>query len=422
MKPSPLFALTGMVMLTSAAFARQPGQDSPARMAEEPRQYTATGAAASQSGASPAGGIALKLMDVLVTVYPSVRLEVQHNDNVFSTPNNKTSDRILVLTPALRLEARRGGDSLSLRMSSTIGQYQINTADNYANTNLNGLADLDLGTRLHANLSADYVDGVDPRGSTNNPLSTTPDRYRQLQGRGIFSYGARGAKGRIDFELGQMRRNYYNNRATTAANDRTADDLGATFYWRVGPKTSLLFQGKNSRVDYTLPASTLGSSENALLAGATWEASAKTMGTFKIGMVKKDFDDAARGSSRAISWNGELRWSPRTYSNVYLSLNRAPAETTGGVGNFIDRTSTAARWTHDWSSRLTTEASASYLTDAYQGAARTDNTQNYGVKASYKMRRWLSFGGDYAHTIRSSDDGDFGYKRNVFMLFLNATL
>lgn len=422
MNPAPLFALAGMALLSAAALAQQPRLNPSGGSIEPQIPYSPSAAAAAQGGSSQARGITLKLMGTLITVHPSVNLDVRHDDNIYSTPNNRTADQILVLTPALRLEARQAANTFSVRMSTTMGQYQNNTAENYTNYNVNGMADLDLGTRLRANLSADYVDGVDPRGSTNNPLSTTPDRYRQFQGRGIVSYGARGAKGRIDFELGQMRRNYYNNRAITAANDRTADELGATFYWRVGPKTSLLFQGKHSRVDYTLSASTLGSSENALLAGATWEASAKTMGTFKIGMVEKDFDDAARGGSRAISWNGELRWSPRTYSNVYLSLNRAPAETTGGVGNFIDRTSTAARWTHDWSSRLTTEASASYLTDAYQGAARTDNTQNYGVKASYKMRRWLSFGGDYAHSIRSSDDGNFGYKRNVFMLFLNATL
>ncbi len=410
--------MASTVALASAALAQQPGQALPAELT----QYTATGAAASQSGAPQPGAITLRLMDVLVTVHPSVRVDVQHNDNIYSTPNNKTGDRILVLTPALRLEARQKGNTFSLRMSSTIGQYQNNKADNYTNTNLNGLADFDLGTRVRARLEADYIDGVDPRGSTNNPLSATPDHYRQTRGQGIFSYGAQGARGRLDLELGQLRREYLNNRAITAANDRTVDNIGATFYWRVGPKTSLLFQGKHSKMDYALSTSTLGSIENALLAGATWEATAKTSGTFRFGMVKKDFDDSARGSSSAISWSGELRWNPRTYSHVDLSLNRAPAETTGGAGDFIDRTSTGARWTHDWSSRLTTEASTSFATDAYQGVARTDNTQNYGVRASYKMRRWLSFGGDYAHTVRSSDDSNFDYKRNVFMLFLNAAL
>jgi polysaccharide biosynthesis protein VpsM len=359
---------------------------------------------------------------MLITVVPSIRIEARHDDNIFFASSNPIADRILVLTPALQLETLRGTNTFSLRMSSTIGRYQKSTADNYANTNVNGVADFDLGTRLRTRLEADYVDGVDPRGSNNNPISATPDHYRQTHGRGIFSYGAQGARGRLDFEIGQLRRDYLNNREITKASDRVTDDYGATFNWRVGPKTTLLVQGKQSNIDYKDPASTLGSVERALLVGGTWEASAKTQGTFRIGPVQKKFDDGARESYTSIGWLGAVRWSPRTYSHIDLNLTRAPSETTGGVGNFIDRTLTGAHWSHEWNSRFLTEALASYENDAYQGAPRTDTIQNYGIRATYKMRRWLSFGGDYAYWVRHSDDSYYDYRRNVFMLFLYATL
>lgn len=422
LKPAPLLALAGMAALASTAWAQQPRPDAPPGPVEPALPYSPSAAAAAQSGPAQTGGIALKLMGALVTVHPSIKVDTRHDDNIYLTPNNRASDQILVLTPALSLEARQANNTFSLRLSTTLAQYQKNTTENYSSYNVGGVANLDLGERLRANLSADYLDGIDPRGSTNNPLSPTPDRYHQVQGRGVLSYGARGAKGRIDFELGQLRRNYYNNRAITAAEDRVVGDIGATFNWRIEPKTTLLLQGKHSRVDYTLATSTLGSTEDSLLAGAIWEATAKTKATFRIGMVKKNFDDPARASSTSPSWTGEVDWSPHTYSHVALSLNRAPAETTGGVGNFIDRTNTGLRWTHDWSSRFTTVTSASYATDAYQGAARTDNTQTYGINANFKMRRWLSLGGDYAHSNRRSDDRNFDYQRNVFMLFLNAAL
>ncbi len=173
---------------------------------------------------------------------------------------------------------------------------------------------------------------------------------------------------------------------------------------------------------YALSSLNRDSTEDRLLAGATWEATAKTIGTFRIGIAKKDFNDTARASSTAVTWEGQIRWSPRTYSHVDVSLLKTPAETTGGVGNFIDRTNTGVVWTHDWTSRIATAASASYLTDAYQGVARTDNTRTIGLKASYRMRRWLAVGGDYSNASRVSDVGNFDYKRNVFMLFVNATL
>lgn len=355
--PAPLIALTGMAALVSSAWAQQPQLGAPIGPVAPPTPYSPSAAAAAQSGPAQTGGITLKLMGALVTVNPSLKFETRHDDNIFLSPTNRSADQILVLTPAVRLDMRRANNTFSLRMSTTLTQYQKSRADNYTSYNIGALANLDLGTRLRANLSADFLDSVDPRGSTNNPLLSTPDHYRQIQGRGIFSYGAREAKGRIDFELGQLRRNYTNNRSVTAAEDRTAGDIGATFNWRIGPKTTLLIQGRHTRIDYLLASSTLGSAENALLAGAIWDATAKTRVAFRMGMVKKDFDDAAHASSRTVSWTGEGTWSPRTYSHVNVSLNRSPAETTGGVGDYIDRTSTAARWTHDWSSRFTTEAS-----------------------------------------------------------------
>ncbi|MBE0614429.1 MAG: outer membrane beta-barrel protein [Burkholderiales bacterium] len=417
-----MFALAGMAALSSASLAQQPRPDAPLGPVAAPAPYSPSASAAAQEGAAQAGGLSLKLMGLLVTARPSIKVETRYDDNIYLSPNNRTADQILVLTPALSLETAKGSNKFSLRLSTTIGQYQNNRADNYTNTTLNGTADFDLGTRLRARLAGDIIDGVDPRGSTNNPISNAPDHYRQTSGRGVFSYGSQGARGRLDFELGQVRREYLNNRATTAASDRVVNDLGATFNWRIGPKTTLLIQGKHSIVDYTLPASTLGSIENTLLGGAIWEVTAKTNAEFRIGVVKKDFDDAVRAGSSSISWTGKVGWSPLTYSHVDLSLSRVPAETSGGVGNFIDKTNTGVRWTHEWNGRFTTEGSASYATDDYQGAARTDNTQTYGAKATYKMRRWLNLGADYSHSMRSSSDGNFDYQHNVFMFFIDTTL
>lgn len=420
MKSSQLLALAGVLALAPAAFAQQWG--APGAQARPSTPDSAVRSATAQSGASQKSGLSLKLMDVLITALPSVQVDLQSNDNVYSTPDNKTSDQILVLKPAVRLETRQASNAYSVNLGATVGHYQQKTADNYTDYNINGLVDLDLGTRLRARLSADYLDGHDARGSNNNPISATPDRYQSLAGRGVVTYGAREARGRIDLELGQLRRTYYNNRATTAASDSTATDIGATLYWRVGPKTELLFQGKHGNVTYAQSSLNRDSTEDRLLLGATWQASAKTRGTFRIGMARKAFNDSERANTNTATWEGLITWSPRSYSHVDLSLLKTPAETTGGVGNFIDRTNTSATWRHDWNTQLQTTASVSYLTDAYQGAARTDNTMTYDLKASYRMRRWLSFGGGYANTARVSDASNFDYKRNVFTLFVNAAL
>jgi hypothetical protein len=132
---------------------------------------------------------------------PSVGEWTWHDDNIYPA-QPQTADQMLVLTPALR--PKRHGPTSS-PAGATMGQYrQQHGGQLHPYLNLNGMADFDLGTRLRANLSGDYLDGEDPRGSTNNAISSTSDRYRQTQGRGIFSYGARGAQGRIGRHVEQL--------------------------------------------------------------------------------------------------------------------------------------------------------------------------------------------------------------------------
>jgi hypothetical protein len=405
---SSLLIAAGWAVLTSAAFAQQMGTYSPtgSTSAEE-------STASQRSGAVPLGPI---------NAYPSLGVALKHDDNLFSRPSATTSDWIRILTPSVRFEAKQAANTYSLIAGSTVGRYNTSTADDYTDYNVNGLASLDLSTRLRANLKADYIDAHDPRGSTNAAFTAVPSRYIQTYLGGIASYGARGAQGRVDFELGQLGRHYYNNRDVTSTADRDNTDAGATFFWRIAPKTSLLLQGKHTKVNYTDPAADLSSTENRLLGGLTWEATAKTTGIFKLGVVQKSFTDAARGNTTSPSWEGAIQWSPRTYSRVDFDLRKMPAETTGGVGNYIDRTTTGALWTHQWSSQVSTAASASYMTDVYKGIERKDNWQNFGLKATYSMRRWLNFGADYTYTLRDSNDNNFDFKRNTIMLFVNATL
>lgn len=407
LKTSLLIAATWTV-LVPAAFAQQLGTYSPTG-GESAEDSTVIG----RTGGIPLGPI---------TAYPTFKLGLGHDDNLYQTANNRTSDSFALIAPSVSLEAREAANIYSVTFGSTLGRYDTRTADNFTDYNVNGLAVLDLSARFRANIKADYIDGHDARGSNNTAISSTPDRYHDTYIGGIGSYGARGAEGRIDLELGHRSRSYYNNRATTRINDHDTDDIGGTFFWRIAPKTSLLLQAKHSNIDYDDPASTQSSTENRLLAGVTWEATAKTTGTFKVGVVKKSFDDSANKDTTDPSWEATIRWSPLTYSNFDFNLSKMPAETTGGVGDSINRTFTGAIWSHAWTSQLTTTAAASYLTEDYQGANRKDDTQIYGLKATYTMRRWLNFGAEYIYSSRDSNINTSDYDRNRVMLFVNAAL
>ena len=424
-----LLVAAGSLVLASAALAQQTGESAGSAAGTASTALTLTPkerAAASRTGGIPLGPL---------RAYPSLDLRLQYNDNIYSTADNKTSSMIWTLTPAIRLDAlRAGGNNYGIFVNLGSGTYTNNSADNFTDFNAGAFADFDLSTRLRAGIRADTTFGHDARGSTNDAFTATPNEFRQLNTAAKVSYGAPGARGRLEFDLGNTQRHYTNNRDSAALNDRNTDNYGATFFWRVAPKTEILINGIHSKIDYSLapgwvatngtPYVSADSTENSLLIGVKWEATAKTTGIFKIGRSTKEFADSSRAGGSNSSWEGTIRWSPLTYSVVDLTLRRGAIETSGGVGDYILDTSTAAKWNHQWSSRVSTDVIASYATNAYKGLStpRDDEIQVYGANLNYSMRRWLKAGAGYTHNVRDSDQNVFDYKSNVFMLYLTGTL
>jgi len=249
-------------------------------------------------------------------LYPSLGLHFGRDDNIFLQPSGEKSSNIIVLIPTLDFVAVNNGQRYGLLYQAEAGRYGDSSADDYTDQRLLAEADVGLGQRGRLDLQAEYLDEHDPRGtgaSEGNPLlSDNPDVWHSTRLGATFKYGAPGARGRLDLALGAREKHYDNNRATTAARDLDQGDVGVTFLYRVAPLTSLLLQATDADIDYK--TATLDSTERRYLAGVTWEATAKTSGTVKVGRQKKDFDDTARTDFSGGSWAAAVVWSPLTYS------------------------------------------------------------------------------------------------------------
>lgn len=365
-----------------------------------------------------------------LTVYPSVRYELSHNDNLLLQQADSglvKSDTIQVLSPSVRVEAKQGANIYGANIGAQFGRYSEFASDNYNNNSASANADLNPDTRVRIRLKADHVDAHDPRGSTTDPLTPTPNRYRQQTLGGIFGYGAQGAQGRFELELGALDKRYYNNPSPTAAigvqgNNRSDNIVGGTFFWRVAPKTSLLAQVKRTGIDFKDDRTTLDSTEMRYYAGVTWEATAATTGIVKVGTVKKDFKEGLRTDVSMPSWDAQIQWTPLSYSKVDFMISKAYRETTPGFGDTVQTSTNTAIWTHKWTSQITTAATGSYGVEDYKGVSRNDKMPSLGLKGTYQMRRWLDFGADYTWSKRDSSNVGADYKKNVIMLFVNATL
>ena len=354
-------------------------------------------------------------MDPL-TLYPTASLSYGHNDNVLLT-TSRLSSNTTVLAAGIRAEAVSGKDKYSIGYNGTYGRYASSTVDNYNYHDFMASADMDISSRVRVKLGADYSIKSDPRGALPTAATPSPNEYRQTGFSGMLSYGASGAQGRIEFDGAYLEKRYENNRNVTQAFDLDTHKAGATFYWRIAPKTEWLTSASMIRADYTAPTSTLDNTTYSLMTGLKWEATAQTQGTFRVGYSRKDVWLPGLKDTQGVTWDGSVRWSPLSYSNVDISTGKSFGDALAG-GNAIVNSYLNAKWSHDWTDRIISTVSAGLIKDDFAGTVngRKDTTSSLGLGLSYAMRTWLSFGADYTYTARDSNAATFSYRKNL-MLF-----
>lgn len=385
------------------------------------------------------GGKAMGIPWGPVTVYPEVDLTFKSNDNIYSQAATKTSSNIFVVAPRIKVEARQGPNTYDATYYVEHGAYSGASSANYTNQGIIGNAAWVFTGRSGLKLKADYILGHDDQGSIPGAATHSgPDKWHSSSISGVAGYGAPGARGRVELAAGYKSLRYDNFKFDGFGNpdsikrDHDDTNVGATFFWQVMPKTQLLFQVDQTKIDYPLATfvgvgatgwTSLDATDRKYLVGVTWEAAAKTTGVFKIGTMKKDFDDASLRDFSGTSWDGTVTWRPLTYSIFNFTTGRTISEAV--IGNASIDNKYGVSWSHAWNSRLSSVASLSNIKSEYQGNAgvqQTDKTNALGLKLNYVWSRNIKVGAGYDRTDRTSDVAASAYKRNLYSVFLNAAI
>lgn len=364
------------------------------------------------------GPASVQVADSPFFVTPYLGLAYGYDDNLFYSHTNEKSSDFYTITPGFTVDARDANKVLQASYRAQVGRYTSSADDDYVDQTARAQFDAAFDRRNFLRLGFDYVLGHEPRGSTDRPISGRPDRYQQADPYANYAFGTPGAPGRIEAYYRGVERHYLNNREFTSVSDRDLPEFGAAFYWRVMPRTYVLFEGRKTNIDYTNPNPASGD-ERRIYAGVSWEATAATTGTIKVGQLRRRFDGGNVPTFSDTSWEALVSWAPRTYSHFDFYSARQTNESTG-LGSFILTSLAGVNWKHGWTSYLTTGLDLRYQRDQYQGFDRTDRTTTIGVRADYKFRRWLTLGAEFSHANRESNTDIYQYDKNVFLV--NATL
>lgn len=368
-----------------------------------------------------------------VYVAPTLDVETRYVDNVLRTPSSlEYSSWVLDTLPKVQAWLQSGVNTYSLSYQLQDFRYSSSKDDDFTDHQVNLDINHQFNGRNRLELHALYFDGHEERGTglAEGRLAEGADRPVELQKtrfEGIYTYGGRDTRGRLDLGYRYYEPDYQNFRAFTRFRDRDEDTFFSTFYWRVRPRTDLLAEVRYTDVSYdeVRRADRLGSydsDEYSYFLGVKWEATAKTSGSLRLGWYDREFDNGLRADEDGFSWEVDVDYKLRSYSVLNLGTRRFSQET-NGIGDFIDTQEYSLAWDHDWSGRASTHVKVLYADDDYQssGFARRDDDRWFGeARYTYKLRRWLDLGGGYRYEDRDSNAINLDYTRNAY--FIEATL
>ncbi|NWG88035.1 MAG: outer membrane beta-barrel protein [Hydrogenophilaceae bacterium] len=358
-----------------------------------------------------------------VFIYPGLGLSLGNNDNVTGASANEIDSTFYSLRPQVVAEVKTRGDRYTASYAGNFTRYQDSSNDDFDHNDLQLAGDNVFTSRAALGWGIGYIQRTDPRGATDRPTSTSPDKWHSPIARALFAYGAKGATGRIEVEASLQDKTYDNNRTYTRSSDVELRNLAGRFFYRVAPKTSALVEVRDTEADYKLSTSTQDNNERRYYVGATWEATAATTGIVKVGRLEKKYDAAGVQDFSGSSWEGTIRWQPLTYTAFDLTTSKSTSDSTDTASyDYIVNKNISLAWNHMWSSYLGTRVNVGRLKSDFAASTRSDETTSYGFAVMYQWRRWLQVGLDWSHTKRDSNDNANDFTRNVTMLTLEGTL
>lgn len=362
---------------------------------------------------------------------PTLSIDESYDDNIWDAPSTNAmgteSSWVTRITPNFVLKAQDRKNVYQLGYKLTREEVHSSSDDSHTDHEVSALAHIEYDARNRLDLKATFQNLTERRDAVNNFFNESGNETESYNLGGKYSFGAITSKGQIDVGLNRGWLRYENNYDTgslTRESERDIWDFDTTFYYRVAPKTRVLAEFQHHDFDYLESNSILDSESQIYRVGVTWDATAKTSGTIKVGQERKSFDAQGESTITNQSWDASITWLPRTYSTFTLTT-KSLIEEGSSTENHIETDSTSLAWNHRWGVKFSSELKYTYENQDYKGNInnnREDEITKVKVGLDYHFRRWADIGVHYEYYDDESNVDAAEYDRNVVGINLKLSL
>ena len=371
-------------------------------------------------------------------LHPSLGLAEMYTDNVFRTPQNRTSDFVHAMAPAIQVQLPIAfRHALIVDYRTNILFFDRTPTNDVSDQTASGRVKLDFPGGLKVDLQGEHKIGHDPRGSAQDQQLLEVNKWRTDSMTGRVELA--GVRSSVALDLQSSRWSYTNN-GLGPLYDRLNNYLGVTLSGAVTPKSSLLIStGVNQQI-YDQNKN-LDSNMYMISTGARWQVSELTSGELLVGYQFLRFSNAqvnqpapllsqfTRSEDSASSFyvTGNLRWTPTSYLTVTAQPYRAIQQAVVLGNLFFISTGANLAVAHAMSPQHGLSMNLGFEQDEFTSGAgvggtgpRTDTIKNLALGYTYKATRFVGATLQYAYENRSSTAGQFEYFANTFTLGLQA--
>lgn len=340
--------------------------------------------------------------------------QIVHDDNIFRV-QDKESDTFIKLSPTFAYKGLYGKHQLTTAYEGDYALYTNNSSVNY--NNHKAMANLELGLTSKWNMSLGllYLNQVEQPGINNQVLNDVNEfnQFSRTRFNIRTAYGRTSSTGQLVFNFARHNYDYKNN--NQAYRDRSQSDVSGTFYWRIAPKSRMIFEVRAADVNSD---NTLGFNQTfeqlSYLTGVTWEATGKTEGAIRVGYQDTNYENPLIADLDGLSYFADIDWRPDTNSIVTLALSRTARDNPELVLAGLETTDFSLRYETPIIGNFDLAVKYSYRNDKFGGgsSARSDKTNAIKGEISYSAYSWLDVFVGLEHMMRNSENTIYEFDNN----------
>lgn len=323
------------------------------------------------------------------------------------------NDESLTLAPKITYNINTGKQVFSFKY---LGNYRaFNQYDdlNYNNHQFSSDARLVLTDRLSISANAFFEKDIESVNTTYSSQILTD--FTQIDTRGVsgsVTYGNYSSTGQLVLSAGSSSIEYNNNEQSFRNVD--VNNLSATFYYRVAPKTRLLLSAISTNHDYDFDSNDNDQSSKTFFArvGAEWDLTAQTTGRVEVGYFDKNMNSSLLNDIDGLSYLINLDWKPIPFTSINIQGSRSTKESSIIGSNAYINTKLHLGLLYDLTER--TSFKAGLTSENAELQTRDDKILITSLGIKHSLRDWLSLEAFYHHNKRDSDISSYDFNADIY--------